>query len=228
MNQLCLAMDTSGLNTSLALLTPDGKGTVINQFTDARHNEVLVPLIDQLLKASNTSLSEINAICLTTGPGMFTSLRVGLSVAKGIALARNIPIKGVNTLQALALTASTTDPVLALIDARKQELFAALYHQNKPLYPANIIAPEKLPELIKKALPGDQSFYLAGDGAKIAQPFLKEKGANFILSDVLSPSPLVIGQIGLTALSQEGPDDPETLEPFYLRRTDAELKRTAV
>ncbi len=227
MSRFYLAMDTSGPTTSLALLTPDGKGTTVSQPTGARHNEVLIPLIDQLLKSTGATIDQLAAVCLTIGPGMFTSLRVGLSVAKGLALARNIPIKGVNTLAALALTTSANQPVLALIDARKQELYAALYHQNKPLVPATVTPPEKLPEMIKMHLAPAQPVYLAGDGAKIAEEPLKKAGINIIISDTIAPSPLVVAQLGLTALNQEGPDNLEILEPIYLRRTDAELKREA-
>ncbi len=234
MNSLFLALETSGFLTGVALVADDSILFETAKETDARHNENLLLIIDEAFKSTGSSLDQLAGICLTIGPGMFTSLRVGLSTAKGLALFRQIPIKGVNTLQALAETATPfPDPVLALIDARKQELYAGLYQAKKPLLPPTVIAPHLLPKWLSQlsefgftpAGKHKTPLLLAGDGTKLAESFLSNSGIDFQTTHIKHPNAVVVARLGRELIQKEGPDNIQTLKPCYLRRTDAELKR---
>ncbi len=116
MSPIYLALDTSGTRTALALVKDDKPIFETSATAPYGHNEKLLDLLKEALDQTGITLNQITAICLTIGPGMFTSLRVGLSVAKGLALTGKLPLKGVNTLYALAATAEEhSQPVLACL-----------------------------------------------------------------------------------------------------------------
>lgn len=256
-----LGLETSGFSTGLALIAGEALLFETMQDTAARHNETLLSLINEVLTsvrisnyekkdaATGISIDYLAGICLTVGPGMFTSLRVGLSVAKGLALARQIPLKGVNTLLALSATVcqprraqfgqgpDSARPILALLDARKQELYAGLYLRERPLLPPVVISPNLLPKWLGQLLSKKQSsselaigkaassLVVVGDGAKLAEPILHKAGIDFKVANITYPSAAVVARLGRQLLREEGPDNLQLLEPLYLRRTDAELKR---
>ncbi|MGQ9707628.1 MAG: tRNA (adenosine(37)-N6)-threonylcarbamoyltransferase complex dimerization subunit type 1 TsaB [bacterium] len=248
---ICLGLETSGSGTGVALVCDGSVVFEINTHrnhcpTDEKggcrvtHNENLLLFIAVALGQAGLKPDSLDAIFLTIGPGMFTSLRVGLSVAKGLALPRNLPVKGINTLLALSMTAAeytnlkayptqirdkVIGPVLSLIDARKGELYAGLFQGEKALIEPLVISPEGLTELLYRVhLPG-QGLIIAGDGAAIAEPLLKEAGFSLCKSGRVFPSPVTVVQLGASLMEKDGPDDLVSLEPVYLRRTDAELRR---
>ncbi|MGQ9678289.1 MAG: tRNA (adenosine(37)-N6)-threonylcarbamoyltransferase complex dimerization subunit type 1 TsaB [bacterium] len=224
--QIYLALDTSGTRTALALINEDKVLYQNTHTTPYGHNEKLLDLIKTAFNQTGLTLKDITAICLAIGPGMFTSLRVGLSVAKGLALTGKLHLKGVNTLHAIAVTAGADiQPVLALMNARREELYAALYYQGNTLITPTVTKPEKLPALISQTDLPETPLRIAGDGATIARPLLYQSGRLLELTGLIHPAPVVIAKIARKLLTTEGPDDLLTLEPLYLRRTDAELKR---
>ena len=102
-----LGIETSGEYTALALIReePQVLARLVNELTQACHNEQVFKLLDRLFaEGSGFELTRLDGIGVTIGPGMFTSLRVGLSVAKGLAMTCGIALKGINTLDAMALT----------------------------------------------------------------------------------------------------------------------------
>lgn len=228
MKGIFLGLDTSGRTTGLALV--NDKMVVWEKRTaaDVSHNERLLPLIGTAFLESGLKLDEVTGICLTIGPGMFTSLRVGLSVAKGLALPRGILVKGVNTLQALSFTAERErgNPlVLALIDARKGEFYAGLYQGRETVIAPKVTSPEGLTGLLGEIDFSGKGLVLAGDGAEMAEPVLKRAGYPIDKTGITYPSPLAVIHLGVDLFAREGGDDLTNLEPIYLRRTDAELKR---
>lgn len=226
MNQVYLALDTSGTRTALALVKNDKEVYELTATAPYGHNENLLDLIKEAFTQTGLTLKDLTAICLTIGPGMFTSLRVGLSVAKGLALTGKLPLKGVSTLYALAVTAGAEiQPVLTLIDARRQELYAGLYYQDNTLIKPTVISPEELPALLSRTDLPETALRIAGDGVTIARSFLSQSGHPLEYTGLIHLAPVVIARIAKKLLATEGPDNLSTLEPVYLRRTDAELKR---
>ena len=120
---LILALDTA-LDACAAAVVDTGNARVIAQESQAMkrgHAEALMPLIARVIEASGIGFAALDRIAVTTGPGSFTGLRVGLSAARGIALAADKPVVGLSTLTAYAAPVvgqNAAQPVLSAIDAR--------------------------------------------------------------------------------------------------------------
>src|SRR5438445_12615277 len=125
---LILAIDTA-LDACAAAVLDTSAGGVIAQESQAMkrgHAEALMPLIARVIKASGVAFAALDRIAVTTGPGSFTGLRVGLSAARGIALAAGKPVVGVTTLTAYAapvVSEHGEHPVVAAIDARHDHVY---------------------------------------------------------------------------------------------------------
>ncbi len=216
--ELVLGIETSGTATGIALLRA---GEVVHEAdeTGTAHNRVLLRLVEGALAAAGSDVAGLTGIGVTIGPGMFTSLRVGLGTAKGLALPHDIPLKGVSSLHALARTAAEPgSPVLAVIDARKRQVYAALYRDDELLLGPGVFDPGELADRL--AQHGDSGLLVAGD-VDALRPALGRMRP----SGVTRPAARVVARIAARELARGRADDIETLEPVYLRRTDAELSR---
>lgn len=144
------------------------------------HAEVLMDVIGEALAAANAAYSDLGAVAVAVGPGSFTGIRVGVSVARGLALALKIPSVGVSTLEAVAFEARGkhgAGTVLAAIDGGRDGIYAAIYDSlGKILYAPAVIGIETLGELFGKAeiLAGTAAARLAarglGEGILAAAP----------------------------------------------------------
>ena len=131
-----LAMDTSSKVCSVAIID-DGK--VIKELhneSELEHSQTLMPMIDEILRQAGITLNDINLLACGVGPGSFTGIRVGIATVKAMADSKNIPIVGVNSLEAqtYALKMSRQDDeniqnckVLSMIDARNDNVYFAVY-----------------------------------------------------------------------------------------------------
>lgn len=220
-----LGIETSGEYTALALVRGSQRLATVSELTQARHNERIFDLLDRVFAEARVELSRLDGIGVTIGPGMFTSLRVGLSVAKGLAMSREIPLKGVNTLDAMALTAiaqgeSAGQCLLPVIDAHKGEVYCAVFQGAERRTDYLVRAPHELPALVQgpvtlcaaAALPY-RSALETGFGSRAKFRFIDH------------PAPETIAALAQQELDSGRADDVATLSPLYLRRTDAELRR---
>jgi tRNA threonylcarbamoyladenosine biosynthesis protein TsaB len=223
---LVLGIETSGTSTGLALAA---RGKVVAELVEnstCGHNEVLLPLLDRLLESADVTVRDIAGVGVDIGPGMFTSLRVGTSTAKGLALARRVPVVGVGALWSLARTARPTlDGVLAVVDARKHQVYAALYLDRRQTIPPSVLSPTRLLSEVGAVVPQLAKLVVAGSGAAVCAAGLTAAGIALELSDVVSPSPRVVALEAEKRIAEGKSDDLTTMEPLYLRRTDAELTR---
>ena len=119
---ILLAIDTVAPRLQLALLRADGSVDVSIDDIAQGHAELIFPRIDALLARNQAGYADLTRIAVTTGPGSFTGLRIGLSAARGLGLARNIPVVGVPSLMALSLAAQC-DAAAVLLDARRGEAY---------------------------------------------------------------------------------------------------------
>jgi tRNA threonylcarbamoyladenosine biosynthesis protein TsaB len=134
-----LAIDTAAPRLALALLRHDLVETLVEDMATGQA-ERLFPALAELLTRTGTSYSDITRIAVTTGPGSFTGLRIGLSAARGLGLALNIPVLGVPSLLALSLGAQC-DALAVLLDARRSEAYVQIF--SGPAIPVG--APALLP-----------------------------------------------------------------------------------
>ena len=129
---IILNIETATKNCSVAL-AKDGKTIVCKELATENfsHAEKLHVFIEQILVESNVQFSELNAIAVSQGPGSYTGLRIGVSSAKGFSYALNIPLIAVDTLQLLAIQINIDKGIiLPMIDARRMEVFSAMYDSN--------------------------------------------------------------------------------------------------
>jgi tRNA threonylcarbamoyladenosine biosynthesis protein TsaB len=223
---LVLGIETSGKSTGLALADSGSVVAVMVKDSDCGHNEVLMPLLDRLLAGAGVKAGDLSGIGVDIGPGMFTSLRVGVSAAKGLAIAHRIPVVGLNSLWSLARTAlPTLDGVLSLVDARKHQVYAALYLGGRAVYPPAVMNPDELVSEVGR-MPASQAGLIAGgNGAGICANLFAAAGIKIEPAGIDAPSPGVIAIEAGRRIACGKADDLASLEPLYLRRTDAELTR---
>jgi tRNA threonylcarbamoyladenosine biosynthesis protein TsaB len=124
-----LAIESSAVTASVAILTDE---TVTAEYTinyKKTHSQTLLPMIDQICQMTETDVDTLDLIGVSVGPGSFTGLRIGVATAKGIALAKKIPVAPVPTLEAMAYNfAGTEAAVCTVMDARRDHVYGAVYH----------------------------------------------------------------------------------------------------
>ena len=182
------------------------------------HIAELLPLAEAALAEAGVTLAAVARVAVGVGPGSFTGLRIGIATARALAHATGAPAVGISTLGALAVAAGTDEPVLAVLDARRGEAFAALWHGGQEIEPARALAPERLGELAARAA------LAVGDGAVRFREQLEPAG-------VMVPedgSPLHrVGARGLARLAFEAPPVArDALLPEYVREPDAKPRST--
>jgi tRNA threonylcarbamoyladenosine biosynthesis protein TsaB len=222
---LILGIETSTKTGSVALVSDEG---VIAQYSlniEVTHSERLMATVDRVLTDTGTTIAEIDGYAVAVGPGSFTGLRIGISAVKGLALVTDKPVAAVPTLQALAWNLPYAGyPVCPLLDARKKEVYAALYkHDGAALVqmlPDAVISLTRL----KDAIPGETIF--TGEGSQIYRREIEEifgTRALFAPRTASLPSAAAVGEIGLDMIRVGKPVDPDTLTPKYIRRPEAEV-----
>jgi len=223
---LILGIETSGTSTGLALAASGRIVAEIVEHSSCGHNEVLMPLLDRLLKHADVTVRDLSGIGVDIGPGMFTSLRVGLSTAKGLAIAHRLPVVGIDALWSLAHTAQPdADKVLAVIDARKRQVYAALYIGGRLEIPPSVSGPEQLVSDVRLKLAGKTRLAVAGSGVGLCTDLFAAAGVRLQSAGIVDPSPGVVALEAGERIARGQVDDVAAIEPLYLRRTDAELAR---
>lgn len=146
-------------------LDVDGEVTLREALAPRRHAELLLPWIRELLAESGQGFADLDSLAVSRGPGGFTSLRIGLGVAQGIALSRELPIHAVSTLAVLAHSADPeyrSNHVLAVLDARMSEVYAGFFDRQdqafRPVGPEVVVPPDSL------ELPHEGPWLAAGSG----------------------------------------------------------------
>ena len=191
----------------------------------------IMPAIDRLLNALNITLRDIDGFAVSIGPGSFTGLRVGVATVQGLAHGTGKPLVAVPTLQALAINGvGLGAPICTLLDARRGELFLALFHEhNHPeLQPAlsEILQPRRIP--VDQALGylnpyAHKNVIFVGDGVTLCRSMLAEKfGARALFAPQIAryPSAISVAHIGKIRVAH-GMLDNEHIVPIYLRPPDA-------
>jgi tRNA threonylcarbamoyladenosine biosynthesis protein TsaB len=196
------------------------------------HAEILLPLVDTVLKRAGLSLCDVSAFAVSIGPGSFTGLRIGLSTVKGLVYGSKIPVIGVPTL--LAIAARVTDwegLICPFLDARKKEAYAALFRRDgkilKRLTVDLVSQPEGIIRQIGSSSDGEPCLFI-GEGAKVYGDLIKaslgDRGA-LTLGDCYPSIASAVARSGEERLLKRDFDPLAALVPLYLRPSEAELKR---
>ena len=222
---LILAVDTTTPGGSVALLEDDALLGEANVESAATHSARLFRSIDFLLGALGRDVREVDAFAVAAGPGSFTGIRIGLGAVKSLAFASGKPIAPVSTLAALAakLAADGTGLVCPFLDAKKSEIYAALFETGTAglaeIVPQGAYAPD---EFLAR-LPGDRPIAFAGSGLAVYGDQVRSKLAARARFPVRSPFIAAeVGRIGAEILRSGRGVDAASLEPLYFRRSQAE------
>lgn len=171
-----LAIDSSGMVASVAVLTDGiltGEYTVNHKKT---HSQTLLPMLDALVRMVELDLKEIDAIAVAGGPGSFTGLRIGSATAKGLGLALDKPIVSVPTVDALAYNLYGAEGVICpMMDARRQQVYTGLYHFEGDRMVTDLEqAPRKIGEIVSAVNETGKMVTLLGDGVPVYRELLEK------------------------------------------------------
>lgn len=222
---LILAVDTTTLHGSVALLRDFHLLAEVNCVASLTHSERLLPAVDLVLRQQDLTIKDVEAFAVAVGPGSFTGIRIGLSTIKSFALASGNPIAPVSTLKALALKLKLPHNRLLcpLLDARKGEVYAALFEVKRGQLAAVIPQGVYSPDQFFARLPSHRIISFIGSGVAVWKDkifeYFKDKAR-------LSPRSLFIahevGLLGYDILRVGKGSDPRELKPLYFRRSQAE------
>lgn len=223
---IVLGLDTCLNACSVAVLDGDRVLAHATETMARGHQERLAPMAQMVMAAAALPFSRLDRIGATVGPGSFTGLRVGVATAQGLAIALDVPVAPVPTLDALAATLPFAEwPVCPVVDARKGEVYLSLYRWTgdamKREWDYLALPPESAIERLAAPV------IVLGDGVPACQPFLARLGAGVrIASPAHSlPSPAVVGELGHAMLESGQGVAGEALTPLYLRPSEAELRK---
>lgn len=221
-----LAVDSSAVSASAAIVE-DGK--VLGEFylnTSLTHSQTLMPMVENVLECTRIPLSDIDLFAVSSGPGSFTGIRIGVASVKGLAMAQKKPCVGVSTLEAMAYNAAHLDGIIAgAMDARRAQVYNALFRAKNGIL-------ERLTEdraiaidaLAEECQIYGKTVYLVGDGAKLCYNSTGFRESNA----VLLPEPLIYQRACNVAkaaerLAEQGKTvTAAQLAPVYLRPAQAE------
>ncbi|HKL79416.1 MAG TPA: tRNA (adenosine(37)-N6)-threonylcarbamoyltransferase complex dimerization subunit type 1 TsaB [Mobilitalea sp.] len=225
-----LALDSSGLVASVAIITED---TLLAEYTvnyKKTHSQTLLPMLDQIVKMVELDLSEVDGIVVSTGPGSFTGLRIGSATAKGLGLALDKPVIAVPTVDSLAYNLYGTDKLICpIMDARRSQVYTGLYEFAGSdfiiLSEQKVVSVDEIIEEINKL--GREVIYL-GDAVPIYKEILLEKTKvdySFAPPHLSRQRAGAVGALGIQYYKQNKLGSAAEHQPVYLRLSQAERER---
>lgn len=223
---LILALDTATAAASAAIVAADRVVAELTINTGRPHSELLLPHLAVLLEQARVAKHDLEGVAVSLGPGSFTGLRIGLSTAKGLAYALGIPIAGVSTLAALAYQCPAAGAIVSpVLDAQRGMVYNALYEWEdgslQELVAPRLVAASALAEELAAA---HRPAWLLGDGLSLLADYVSAGSGLMIAPPHLTlPRAAAVGLLGAKRLAEQGGDDLMRLEPFYIRRSAAEV-----
>ena len=227
---LILGIETATIQVGCAIGGHEGVLASFHAAKGRRHVETLVPAIEFMCRQATIDLSEISAIAVDVGPGLFSGLRVGVAAAKALSQALRIPTIGISSLDLLAFPVRHTNRLIVpAIDARRGELFYSFYRQvpggAQRLVPYQVGTPE---DLASELLARGEDCLVVGDGAMRYPQILTEvSGAEAGDATSAFPSAASLVELAHPQALREEFVQPWELQPLYLRKSDAEINWTA-
>jgi tRNA threonylcarbamoyladenosine biosynthesis protein TsaB len=223
-----LALDTTTGSGSVALLEDTRLLAETNAVSPTTHSSRLLRSIDYLLKGNSLEIQDIDGFAVAAGPGSFTGIRIGLSTVKAFAFASRKPVAPVSSLAALAVKLLETRGRLfcPMIDAKKEEVFAALFEQHGRNLREIIKEGAYGPDSLLARLPAHRVIHFIGTGVEsYKEKILDYLGDKARLSSRSLFIGFEVGLIGREILRKGKGVSAEALEPLYYRKSQAEGKK---
>ncbi len=209
-----LNLETATKNCSVSI-SQDGKTILCKEMAELgySHAEKLHVFIEECLKESKLTFNDLSAIAVSQGPGSYTGLRIGVSAAKGLCFALDLPLIAVDTLQVLASQLSITEGIIIpMIDARRMEVYSAIF--SLKLDKIREVQAEILTENSFEGI--SETIHFVGDCTEKAKTVLTN--SNFIFhEEIIYPSANEMGALSYQKFLQNMLEDVAYFEPYYLK-----------
>ncbi len=209
-----LNIETATKNCSVAL-AKGGKTIVYKEIAEEgySHAERLHVFIEEIIKEAGITFQDLSAVAVSQGPGSYTGLRIGVSAAKGLCFALDIPLIAVDTLQVLASQAAVSDGLIVpMLDARRMEVYSAIFNSNFDkirAVEAEIITEDSFLDFQEK-------LYFVGDCAEKCKAVLTKE--NFVfLEEIKYPSAKEMSFLSFEKHKKNDTVDVAYFEPYYLK-----------
>ena len=211
MSYLMLGIDTATPTTTVALVRVHEDAVQVEVLDERshrdprRHGEVLPTLINEVLHGTRHTPGDLGGVAVGVGPGAYTGLRVGIATAEALGLALKIPVTGVVTLDALAFASGRSDPFAVVTDARRRQVFVALYRDHRTPEGESTVG---APDAVASAL----------DGRPVLAPPETPSLLGVDLVPCAPPSASALCEVAVDRLRAGLPAEPVT--PRYLRHPE--------
>ena len=209
-----LNLETATKNCSVSI-SQNGQTILCKEMAEAgySHAEKLHVFIEECIKESNISFKDLSAIAVSQGPGSYTGLRIGVSAAKGLCFALDLPLIAVDTLQVLASKLSISEGVIIpMIDARRMEVYSAIFNSKSEKIrevQAEILTENSFEEI-------SETIHFVGDCAEKAKTVLTK--SNFIFhEEIIYPSANEMSELSYKKFQENKLEDVAYFEPYYLK-----------
>ena len=225
-----LAVDSSGLVASVAIVEDD---TLVAEYTinyKKTHSQTLLPMLDEIVKMTETDLQSVDAIAVAKGPGSFTGLRIGAATVKGLALTLDKPVIGIPTVEGLAMNLYGADALICpLMDARRNQVYTGIYQfcdgELTVLEDQMAVGIDQIIQMLNER---NQSVIFLGDGVSVYREIIEEKLMVPFSFAPAHQNNQRAGAVGVRAMSYYKQDKTESADDFvpeYLRLSQAERER---
>ncbi len=208
-----ILIETSTSLCSVALCH-NGEITAYRESTTAKaHASLTAPFVQEVLEEAGLKVSDCDGVCVSSGPGSYTGLRVGASTAKGLCFGAGIPLFAVSTMDILAEMGLgyNCDYTVPMIDARRMEVYAAVFKGEEQILSTNsvIVEPKSFSEYLQKG-----KVLFIGDGAQKCASIITDANAQFCQSH---PTAKAMGRLAYKLYLADKKEDVAYFEPFYLK-----------
>ena len=225
---ILLALETATTTCGVAVLRDDDVIAQAHLQRPRVHSERLTPLVEDVLTHAAVEPGGLDAVAVSMGPGSYTGLRIGVSTAKGWALATDADLIGVPTLAAYAAqlrpVAATGDVVCALLDARRDEVYAGAFRVTDEAVtehaPTKALPVDALREWVG---PVEGRLWVVGDGGEKSRESFSAMNVplTIVPADELTPSAGWVARCARQRLAMQGPDNVASFEPLYVKDVHA-------
>lgn len=219
-----LAIDSTAKAASAAFVYDE---TVIAEYTrntGHTHSETLMPMIEDVLRASSVRIEDVDLVAVSAGPGSFTGVRIGISLVKGLCFGRNIPIAAVSSMDALAMNLQGFEGVVCpVMDARRNQVYTAIYRNGVRMTQDMLIPCSELADMLKEH---DCPIYFTGDAYELAHKLIDDPN--------IRPTPIgsrlqravSVAMAGIEYYNNKNNIFTDAdVAPIYLRASQAERER---
>jgi tRNA threonylcarbamoyl adenosine modification protein YeaZ len=222
-----LAIESSGSAAGAAVLYDEKVVSEVFLNHKLQHSVILMPIIEEVLRTSEITMDDIDAVAVSGGPGSFTGLRIGVSTAKGLAQGGNKKFVAVSSLDAMAFQQYGFNGIICpMMDALRDNVYTCIYsYQGGELFKICDYSAEHIDELLNKLEKRNENIVFCGDAVGLHKKIIVEKlsqRACFAPVSMMLPRASSIAELAAMKILRGQEDDIYTYSPVYLRKSQAE------